>query len=622
MGSLEPLGDDLPDEARELAAELRRLFAGLEVSVRRYAARRHRDAGSISRYLNGTRVPAWEFIADLLTDVAEHRGGAATPETMEHLRGLHCRALAASGSPLHRVELLERQLVEADRMARRSAVRERALENALLDAQHRAADLETQLRQLQAVADDRDWARADAGTALHPYDDPLAALRKERDQLKDQVEVLSEELKEAHTRRIRAEQRCNDLERQLVTAEEEARAEAARGAQQEERAQAARTEALEAELRQLRRRMAGLDDQLDDRPDGETEGPVITVPVSPGRVNRSDAMTPGGLDRRYGFENFAVEPSNRFAHDLAVAVAEVPAQNYNPLFIHGDHGLGKTHLLHAIGHYTRSLYPRTRALYIDCERLVSLLRVPETQMLLIDDVQRLDGGNDRAPRGAQQQRLLHALDTMVAAGQQIVLASSRPLWEMRLAPELYQRLKGGLPVGMGVPDDETRLAVLRTKAERERLNVPLDVLEMIADRAGRNIRELEGALVRVTAFASLNRSPVDLALAETVLNEKARNPGAEITGEDIIRATAQYFGLTVEDLRGTNRARVLVISRQIAMYLCRELTEYSVPTIAAFLGGKDPSAVLNADRKIRALMSERRSIFNQVTELTSLLLFS
>ncbi|MCP9209051.1 DnaA ATPase domain-containing protein [Streptomyces sp. NEAU-Y11] len=617
MGSLEPLGGHLPDEARELAAELRRLFTGLEVSVRRYAARRHRDAGSISRFLNGTRVPAWEFVADLLTDVAECRGGAATPETMEHLRGLHRRALAASGSPLHRVELLEQQLVEADRMARRSAVREQALENALLDAQHRAADLETQFRQLQAAADDREWALADAETALRAYEDPLAALRKERDQLKDQVEVLSEELKEAHTRRIRAEQRCNDLERQLVTAEEEARAGAAREAEQEERAQAARTEALEEELLRLRRRVEGLDDQLDEEPRY-----FVTVPADGPERTRSDTVTAGGLDRRYAFENFAVEPSNRFAHDLAVAVAEVPAQNYNPLVIHGDHGLGKTHLLHAIGHYTRSLYPRTRALYIDCMRLVGLLRVPEVDMLLIDDILPLDGGDSGALKSAQRGRLLHVLDDLLGAGKQIALTSARPLSSMRLDPELRERLSGGLPVGMGVPDDDTRRAVLRMKAERERLDVPPAVLEMIAARAGRNIRELEGALVRVTAFASLNRSPIDLLLTETVLNDMARGVGTETTGEDIIRATADYFGLTVEDLRGPERARVRVTARQIAMYLCRELTEYSVPTIAAFLGGRDPSAVLNADRKIRALMSERRSIYNQVTELTSRLLFS
>ncbi|MEU8824177.1 DnaA/Hda family protein [Streptomyces sp. NPDC048636] len=615
MGSLEPLGGDLPDGALELAAELRRLFTGLDVSVRRYAARRHRDAGSISRFLNGTRIPAWEFIADLLTDVAEHRGGAATPETMEHLRGLHRRALAASGSPQHRVELLEQRLAEADRMARRSAVREQALENALLDAQHRAADLETRFRQLQAAADDRDWARADAEAALRAYEDPLAALRKERDQLKDQVEVLSEELKEAHTRRIRAEQRCNDLERQLVTAEEEARAEAAREAQQEEQAQTALTEALEDELRRLRRQMEGLEDQLEE----QTED-WAPVPAYPSRPNRPGTVTAGGLDRRYAFENFAVEPANRFAHDLAVAVAEVPAQNYNPLFLHGDHGLGKTHLLHAIGHYTRSLYPRTRPLYLDASRPDGTLDLPEMDMLLLDDIQTLDGGLE--PGSVRRQWLKHLLESLLAAEKQVVLASSRPLRSLRLDPDLRDLLAGALPVGMGVPDLETRLAVLRTKAERERLDVPPDVMELIATAAGRNIRELEGALVRVTAFANLNRTPVELTLARIVLDEKARGLGAEITGEDIIRTTAEYFGLTVEELRGPERARVLVISRQIAMYLCRELTEYSVPTIAAFLGGRDPSAVLNADRKIRALMSERRSIFNQVTELTSRLLFS
>ncbi|MFI9052137.1 DnaA ATPase domain-containing protein [Streptomyces sp. NPDC053427] len=623
MGSLEPLDSDLPPEAGELAAALRSLFDALEVSVRRYGARRHRDAGSISRFLNGTRIPAWEFVADLLTDVAEQRGTAATPEMVEHLRRLHHRALAAGGSPLHRVQLLEAQLADADRSARRSVVRERAIEDALLDAQHRVADLELQLRQLQ-LAEDRDRSGVPLVPQIHEDPlDPLAALRKERDLLRDQVQDLSEELKDAHTRRIHAEQRCNELERQLVRAERGARAETEREArqeaQQEERVQMTRVSALEDELRWLRSRVAGLDGR-DERADA--------ISARPGR---RDPPAKTAFDHPYRFENFAAEAANRFAHDVAVAVSEAPAQAYNPLLIHGAPGLGKTHLLHAIGHYARSLYPETRSQYVSCRQLAGSLssarpgsvpgafdrRYGAVDLLLLDDVQWL------AESGTAQGLLAEVLAALLNADKQVVLASGRSLAQM---PDLHQGLRGclerGLDIGVEVPSTRTRLAILRKKAEKEQLDVPLDVLEMIAARVGRNIRELEGGLVRVTAFANLNRSPVDTGLTKIVLDSLQPGAGSEITGEAVIRNTGDYFGLLVEDLRSTDRSRVLVTARQIAMYLCRELTDHSVPTIAALLGGKDPGAVLYANRKIRAMMSERRALYNQVTELTNRILFS
>ncbi|MFJ9419203.1 DnaA ATPase domain-containing protein [Streptomyces sp. NPDC101227] len=651
MGSLEPLGSDLPYEAGELAAALRSLFGALEVSVRRYGARRHRDAGSISRFLNGTRIPVWEFVADLLTDVAEQRGTAATPDMVEHLRGLHRRALAAGGFPAHRVQLLEAQLADADRSARRSVVRERAIEDALLDTQHRVAGLELQLRQLESAE-----VRDPFGASLVPgiHEDPLDsldALRKERDELRYQVADLSEELKDAHARRIRAERRCNELERQLVMAEQGARAdvesqdrqEERREAGREERVRTARMEALEEELRRLRSRVASLDHKdvpaepvttglpgpagpPADAAGGRTGG----APRISARPRRPGPVAKTAPDHAYRFENFAAEASNRFAHDVAVAVAEAPAQDYNPLLIHGAPGLGKTHLLHAIGHYACTLYPETRSQYVGCRQLVAFLRSERpgsafgafhrrfgtVDILLVDDVRW------PAESGASQDLLAEVLAELLTADKQIVLASGPSLARMpHLEGGLRDCLERGLDIGVEVPSARARLAILRKKTEKERLDVPMDVLEMIAARVGRNIRELEGALVRVTAFANLNRSPVDTGLTKIVLDSLQPGGGSDITGEAVIRKTGDYFGLSVEDLRSTERSRVLVTARQIAMYLCRELTGYSVPTIAALLGGRDPGAVLHADRKIRALMSERRSIYNQVTELTNGILF-
>ena len=214
MGSLEPLDNELGGEERALASALRELFAALEVSVRRYGARRHRDAGTISRYLNGTRIPPWEFVLDLLNDVGEQHGYTPTLEVIEHIRTLHRQALSASGSTAHRVQLLQEQLADADRQARRSAVRERAIEDALLDAQRRAADLELQIKQLQAAAPP-DLSTTDL--PAQAYEGSYEDVRTERDKLRERVTVLTEELQEAHARRIRAEQRCEDLERQLVS---------------------------------------------------------------------------------------------------------------------------------------------------------------------------------------------------------------------------------------------------------------------------------------------------------------------------------------------------------------------------------------------------------------------
>ncbi|MFP3989230.1 chromosomal replication initiator protein DnaA [Streptomyces sp. E11-3] len=335
------------------------------------------------------------------------------------------------------------------------------------------------------------------------------------------------------------------------------------------------------------------------------------------------------LNPKYLFDTFVIGASNRFAHAAAVAVAEAPAKAYNPLFIYGESGLGKTHLLHAIGHYARSLYPGTRVRYVSSEEFTNEFinsirdgkgdsfrkRYREMDILLVDDIQFL------ADKESTQEEFFHTFNTLHNANKQIVLSSDRPPKQLvTLEDRLRNRFEWGLITDVQPPELETRIAILRKKAVQEQLNAPPEVLEFIASRISRNIRELEGALIRVTAFASLNRQPVDLGLTEIVLKDLipgGEDAAPEITAPAIMAATADYFGLTVDDLCGSSRSRVLVTARQIAMYLCRELTDLSLPKIGAQFGGRDHTTVMHADRKIRALMAERRSIYNQVTELTN-----
>ncbi|MFJ4007633.1 chromosomal replication initiator protein DnaA [Streptomyces sp. NPDC090023] len=335
------------------------------------------------------------------------------------------------------------------------------------------------------------------------------------------------------------------------------------------------------------------------------------------------------LNPKYLFDTFVIGASNRFAHAAAVAVAEAPAKAYNPLFIYGESGLGKTHLLHAIGHYARSLYPGTRVRYVSSEEFTNEFinsirdgkgdsfrkRYREMDILLVDDIQFL------ADKESTQEEFFHTFNTLHNANKQIVLSSDRPPKQLvTLEDRLRNRFEWGLITDVQPPELETRIAILRKKAVQEQLNAPPEVLEFIASRISRNIRELEGALIRVTAFASLNRQPVDLGLTEIVLKDLipgGEDSAPEITAPAIMGATADYFGLTVDDLCGTSRGRALVTARQIAMYLCRELTDLSLPKIGAQFGGRDHTTVMHADRKIRALMAERRSIYNQVTELTN-----
>ncbi|WSK87726.1 chromosomal replication initiator protein DnaA [Streptomyces sp. NBC_00597] len=353
-------------------------------------------------------------------------------------------------------------------------------------------------------------------------------------------------------------------------------------------------------------------------------------PPAPSGGSTSGPLEPTArLNPKYLFDTFVIGASNRFAHAAAVAVAEAPAKAYNPLFIYGESGLGKTHLLHAIGHYARSLYPGTRVRYVSSEEFTNEFinsirdgkgdafrkRYREMDILLVDDIQFL------ASKESTQEEFFHTFNTLHNANKQIVLSSDRPPKQLvTLEDRLRNRFEWGLITDVQPPELETRIAILRKKAVQEQLNAPPEVLEFIASRISRNIRELEGALIRVTAFASLNRQPVDLGLTEDVLKNLipgGEDSAPEITASDIMAATADYFGLTVDDLCGSSRSRVLVTARQIAMYLCRELTDLSLPKIGAQFGGRDHTTVMHADRKIRALMAERRSIYNQVTELTN-----
>jgi len=360
--------------------------------------------------------------------------------------------------------------------------------------------------------------------------------------------------------------------------------------------------------------------------------PAITIDNIVPRVTRDEdagrkSDEPSQLNARYIFDTFVSGASNRFAHAAAFAVAEAPAKAYNPLFIYGDSGLGKTHLLHSIGAYAKELYGNVRVRYVSSEEFTNDFinsirddkatafqrRYRDLDILLVDDIQFLEN------KERTQEEFFHTFNTLYNANKQIVISSDRPPKQLTtLEDRLRSRFEWGLITDIQPPELETRIAILRKKAAQDKLNAPDDVLEFIASKISTNIRELEGALIRVTAFASLNRQVVDMGLAEIVLKDLIPNEvNSEITAPTIMAQTAAYYSLTIDDLCGTSRSRALVNARQIAMYLCRELTELSLPKIGQTFGGRDHTTVMHADRKIRELMAERRSIYNQVNELTT-----
>ncbi len=333
------------------------------------------------------------------------------------------------------------------------------------------------------------------------------------------------------------------------------------------------------------------------------------------------------LNPKYTFESFVIGPSNRFAHAAALAVAESPAKAYNPLFIYGGSGLGKTHLLHAISHYAEGLFPNIKVRYVSSEEFtndyINALalsqmqsfnrRYREVDLLLIDDIQFL-GGKD-----ATQDTFFHTFNTLHEHGKQVVITSDVPPKQLSgFEQRMRSRFGWGLITDIQVPDLETRIAILRKKVTAENLGIGDDVLEYIASKVATNIRELEGTLIRVTAFASLNRVPIDLPLVQTILKDIITLEEGDVSPTDIIEHVARYFELSLDELYGNSRAAAIAQARQIAMYLCRELTSLSLPKIGQLIG-RDHTTVMYANNKIAELMKERRSVYNQVTDLTHII---
>jgi chromosomal replication initiator protein len=368
--------------------------------------------------------------------------------------------------------------------------------------------------------------------------------------------------------------------------------------------------------------------------------PVIDLRNEPGYDDgpaspANDGHSPNGgppvelLHEKYTFEAFVTGASNRFAHAAALAVAETPARSYNPLFIYGDAGLGKTHLLQAILHYVNAHYPSYQVRYVSTETFLNEFvdairnntlsdfkrRFREIDVLLVDDIQFMEG------KEGLQEEFFHTFNTLHQANRQIVLSSDRPPDSIpTLEDRLRSRFKMGLITDIQPPDLETRMAILRKKSEAEATPIDEEVLTFIAENVTDNIRELEGALIRVTAYASLTQQSLTTDLARRVLADIIGNSQSRpITPVLIIDKTSQMFGFSVEEIKGASRRRPLVTARQIAMYVFRELTDLSYPAIAREFGGRDHTTVIHAVDKIGTLMRERRQIYEQVTELIQMI---
>jgi chromosomal replication initiator protein len=342
------------------------------------------------------------------------------------------------------------------------------------------------------------------------------------------------------------------------------------------------------------------------------------------------AETPSGgnLNSKYTFESFVIGNSNRFAHAAALAVAEKPSRAYNPLFIYGGVGLGKTHLLQAIGHFARQHFPHLKIRYVSSEKFTNDFinsiqdkdkivgfqkRYRGNDVLLVDDIQFLEN------KEATQEEFFHTFNTLHEAGKQIVISSDRPPKDIStLEDRLRSRFEMGLITDIQPPDLETRIAILRKKAKVDHLVVGDDVLEFVASKIQSNIRELEGALIRIVAFSHLTGHQVDIALAGEVLKDIFPDRVARpITISTIQSEVCRYFGLSKVDLVGSKRSQKIVYPRQIGMYLARELTDLSLPKIGEAFGGRDHTTVLHATTKIEKLIREQRDVYNQIQELTN-----
>ena len=359
--------------------------------------------------------------------------------------------------------------------------------------------------------------------------------------------------------------------------------------------------------------------------------PEIMVEPEPTPIQREQIYGPlvstneSRLNPKYNFENFVTGGSNRFAHAAAFAVAEAPAEAYNPLFIYGSSGLGKTHLLHAIGHYAIHLKPRTKVRYVSSEEFTNdfinaiqnnknsefQAQYRDVDILLVDDIQFLSG------KDQTQEAFFHTFNTLHDHNKQVVITSDlRPKQLAGFEERMLSRFEWGLTTDIQAPEFETRVAILRKKAALERISIPDNVVEYMAARISSNIRELEGTLIRVTAFANLNRQAIDMDLVQLVLKDSyAVADGTHISALSIITATANYYKISTDDITGSGRQQAVALARQIAMHICRELTDMSLPKIGAHFGNRDHTTVMYATKKISAQMRERRYIYNQVSEI-------
>ncbi len=342
-------------------------------------------------------------------------------------------------------------------------------------------------------------------------------------------------------------------------------------------------------------------------------GPVLT------------AANASGLNPKYSFDSFVTGGSNRFAHAAAFAVAEAPAEAYNPLFIYGSSGLGKTHLLHAIGHYALHLKPRLKVRYVSSEEFTNdfinaiqnnktadfQAQYRDVDILLVDDIQFLQG------KDQTQEAFFHTFNTLHDHNKQVVITSDlRPKQLAGFEERMLSRFEWGLITDIQAPEFETRVAILRKKAAQERIQVPDEVIEYMAARISSNIRELEGTLIRVTAFANLNRQAIDMDLVQVVLKDTLSFAGdSNVSPMAIITATAEYYKLSPDDITGSGRQQAVALARQIAMHICRELTDLSLPKIGMYFGNRDHTTVMYATKKISEQMRERRYIYNQVSEI-------
>jgi chromosomal replication initiator protein len=348
---------------------------------------------------------------------------------------------------------------------------------------------------------------------------------------------------------------------------------------------------------------------------------VYSAPTPSGSANTFDTR----LNPNYTFETFVTGDSNRFAHAAAFAAAEAPGKAYNPLFIYGDSGLGKTHLLHAIGHYALSLYPRIKVRYVSSEEFTNdfinaigsnrssafqeVYR--DIDLLLIDDIQFLQG------KDQTQEAFFHTFNTLHNHNKQVVITSDlEPKLLTGFEDRMLSRFEWGLKTDIQAPALETRIAILRKKAERDRVTISDEILEYVAARVSSNIRELEGTLIRITAFAGLQRQKVDMPLVQSILKDALPvEDNIVVTPVDIINTVASYYKITPDDLYGSSRIAAIALARQIAMYICREQTNLSLPKIGQLFGGRDHTTVMYANRKIAENMQERHYVYNQVTEI-------